>query len=83
MGIRSASLLLFVLLVVAFIYDRILGIRALGLVETLVGAYWLKVGRIPLAWPPRGGLSNWVVGYHRCGGCDRAWHLVSRRTKTH
>jgi hypothetical protein len=63
-GIRFAGLLLFVLLVVAFIYDRILGIRALGLVETMVGAYWLKVGRIPYGWrgrPATGYLTGWLA----------------------
>jgi hypothetical protein len=63
-GTRSVSLLIFALLIIAFIYDRLIGIRALGLAETLVGAYWLKIGRIPYGWrgrPAAGYLTGWAA----------------------
>lgn len=64
MGIRIVSLFIFVLLVIVFFYDRIIGIRALGLVTTLIGVYWLKMGRIPYGWrgrPAAGYLTGWMA----------------------
>ena len=62
LGNRSVGLLIFAVLVIAFIYDRLIGIRALGLAETLVGAYWLKIGRIPYGWRGRAA-AGFVTGW--------------------
>ena len=61
---RLVALLLLALLVSAWFYDRLVGIRAFGLAEIAVGVHWLKVGRIPYGWrgqAPAGYWSGWVV----------------------
>src|SRR5207249_7018650 len=60
---RLLALLLLALLVSAWFYDRLVGVRAFGVTEITVGVYWLKVGRIPYGWrgqAPAGYSSGWV-----------------------
>jgi len=52
----------FALVVGAFIYNTTLGIRALGIVEIAVGAYWIKTGQVSYGIrgrPPSGYLTGW------------------------
>jgi hypothetical protein len=61
---RLVSFLIFAAVVAAFVFDRLVGIRALGLAEAAVGAYWIKVGRVPYGWrgfPPSGYLTGWAA----------------------
>jgi hypothetical protein len=63
-GYRFAGLIVLALLVSAYFYDRLLGIRAFGCAEVVVGVYWLKAGRIPYGWrgqAPAGYWTGWVV----------------------
>ena len=62
MDSRVWSFIVFVLLVATFIWDPIIGTRALGLVEVVLGVYWLKIRRVPYGWegrPPAGYLVGW------------------------
>ena len=55
----------FVLVAAAFFYDRILGWRAMGVVEMAYGFWVIWVRRVPYGDPPRGyltGMSAVVVG---------------------
>ena len=59
-----AQLLGFVLIVVAFMYDTTLGIRALGLAEIAGGAYWIRTGEVPYGIrgrSPSGYLTGWAA----------------------
>ena len=64
LGSRLTSFLVFAAVVAAFLFDTILGIRTLGLAEAAIGAYWIKVGRVPYGWrglPPSGYLTGWAA----------------------
>jgi hypothetical protein len=55
---------IFLLVAVALIYDKLLGVRALGVAEALVGAYWIRTGSVPYGWEgraPSGYLQGWVA----------------------
>jgi hypothetical protein len=61
---RLVSFLTFAAVAAAFLFDTILGIRALGLAEAAVGVYWIRVGRVPYGWrgfPPSGYLTGWAA----------------------
>jgi hypothetical protein len=54
-----------VLVAAAFLYDRILGLRAMGVVEMAYGFWAIWIRRVPYGDPPRGhltGVSAVVVG---------------------
>jgi hypothetical protein len=58
------SFLFFVVVVVAFLYDTVLGIRMLGLWGIACGIYWIRTGKIPYGWrgmAPSGYLTGWAA----------------------
>ena len=61
---RLVSFLIFAAVAAALLFDTILGIRVLGLAEAAVGAYWIKVGKVPYGWrgfPASGYLTGWAA----------------------
>ena len=61
---RGASLLLFAVVVVALIYNTILGIRFIGIAAVIQGGYIIRTGKISYGWrgmPPSGYLSGWIA----------------------
>jgi hypothetical protein len=61
LGSRLVNFLIFAAVAAVFLFDTVLGIRALGLAEVAVGVYWIKAGRVPYGWrgsPPSGYLTG-------------------------
>jgi hypothetical protein len=55
---------IFLVVAAFFIYNTLLGIRALGLAEAAVGLYWIRTGSVPYGWagrPPSGYLQGWAA----------------------
>jgi len=51
-------------MIAAFIYDKILGIRVVGLAEIGYGIYFIHTKHIPYGWrgmPPSGYLTGWAA----------------------
>jgi hypothetical protein len=59
---RAGSFLFIVFVVAAFLYDELLGIRAVGISGIICGVHWVREGKVPYGWrgaAPNGYFTGW------------------------